>query len=75
MDNIGDYNLSQSQINFICGAINWHGDSEHPVADSQTLKYFKTSYVKEIFSRTSLLQALSTTGKEMLETINAVLNK
>lgn len=73
MEHIGDFKFTKDQIEFICGAINWHGDGEHPTADSKTFKDFTTEYVKGILNRKCMLDVLSTTGKETLNSIKVIL--
>lgn len=69
MEYIGDFTFTEKQIEFICGALNWHGDGKHPIADNKTFKDFKTEYVKDILNRECLLTNLSETGQE---TINGI---
>ena len=72
---IGDYTFTEKQIEFICGAINWHGDGykKYPVADTETFKDFETEYVKDVLNRECLLKHLSEMCQETINIIKLIL--
>lgn len=55
-------NLSKSEKEFICFAINRFGDGDHPCASPETLKYFTEDYAHTCVERAIDCENLTTEG-------------
>lgn len=70
------HNFNTEQKELLCSIINRFGDGQHPVADMNTVDYFKTSYLKDVLTTEKFISSkskLSDMGSEILLSIYTIL--
>jgi len=66
--NIDPKKLSEEEIQFVIGAINFFGAGEGaPLADVKTIKYFKTQYLFKLFAKNK--GRMTSDGREYYQSI------
>ena len=71
--NIGEVLLTEDQKRFISSMINIYGDGQHPMCDSNSIKYFTIEYVKELTEKPKIEANLSSIGVQTLNEIKTLL--